>query len=151
MKSLSKTFASDYQNGKKAEALSHPILQQLTKNPLIHIQDPYSPWDFENQTTVIEHKSREVKFTDYNETMIEYLKVQRASNENKRVWFAFRFKDGLYVIRYKKELFDSFRRELVRVKDRIDYKDGVKEKLYIPTNLLKCLEKWSEPCLLLDD
>lgn len=153
MKESTKTFFSDHSNGKKAEELSLPALQTLTKHPLIHIKDLFAPWDFESSGTVIEHKSREVCYSDYKETMLDYLKVKRAVDERRKVWYAFRFLDGLYVIKYNKDLFNTFRRETKEIESRVDYQEVPRERIYIPIHLLRCLEKYERTytALFLDD
>lgn len=146
-----RTFKADHNDGKDGERKSYNALKSLTKNPLTHILDIIAPWDFESATTLIEHKDRNCFYKSYKETMIKGLKVQRARLSDKRCFFAFRFLDGLYYIRYKKELFDTFRTDIKKIADRTDYQEKEELRVYIPIHLLTCLEKFEVPALFLDD
>jgi len=152
-KQSTRSFDQDHTQGKIAEAKSHPHLQTLTKNKLMHHLDPLSPWDFESTTTLIEHKDRNCYSDSYNTTMIDYLKVQRAYELKvpKRVWYAFRFYDGLYVIRFNKEKFDEYAKKTFQLDDRCDYKERPKERIYIPIKDLTCIARFETPALFFED
>jgi hypothetical protein len=150
-KQSTRSFKQDHNQGKDAERASHPYLQTLTQHPLMHHLDPLAPWDFESKTTLIEHKDRNCFVNSYETTMIDYLKVERAYKTPKRVWYAFRFIDGLYVIKFNKAKFEEYAKKSFKLDDRCDYKERDKERIYIPIQDLTCLARFETPALFLPD
>jgi len=153
-KQSQRTFTSDHNSGKVAERASHNDLQTLSKNELHLDPDVYAHWDFYNQTTLIEHKARGVYSDSYDSTMIQGLKVQRAYDmvlKGYRVFFAFRFLDGLFYIRFRPEKFDSYYTDTKKLDDRVDYTEKECLRYYIPLGDLKCLARFEVKPLFLDD
>ena len=148
-----RSFEEDHKQGKKGEHKSHKYLQTLTKNPLFHNNDNFAPWDFENQTTCIEHKDRNCYSNTYTTTMIKELKIDRAEkgDEKRRIWYAFNFLDGLYVIRYNKEKFKKYAVDCRKLEDRPDFVEKEEERIYIPISDLTCLMRIEQKPLFCDD
>ena len=60
----------------------------------------FSEMDFVSPTSYLELKSRNCKFTDYEEIMIGENKIRFAENTEKNVYLAWKFTDGLYFYRF---------------------------------------------------
>jgi len=146
-----RTFFSDHNDGKDAERASLPFLRQLSKSPLIHVADEKAPWDFESESVVMEHKNRFIDSGAYPDVMIKYLKVERAMVSKRKVFFIFRYTDGLFYIKYDKALFATFRTDEKKIKDRVDYIEKVEKRIYIPRKFLKCLVRFRAKPLFLDE
>ena len=153
-KQSQRSFSSDHKEGKVAERLSHEHVQRLMKNKLYLDPDVSAHWDFYNETTLIEHKARGVYSDTYDSTMIQGHKVLRAYEQVKkgyRVFFAFRFLDGLYYVRFRPEKFDTYFTDSKRLDDRVDYKEKECLRYYIPLGDLKCLARFESKPLFLED
>jgi len=69
----------------------------------------YNSFDFENDETVLELKSRRITKNRYNETMVSLSKVKKAGYEKRNVYFYFNFTDGLYRWKYDPVEVKTFR------------------------------------------
>lgn len=87
-------------------ALLSDFLEPLRKTP-----STFAPFDYSNEsnTLYVELKTRRIPHRKYPTTLIGKNKVDFASKDpSRRFYFVFCYTDGLYYIRYDKELFDSF-------------------------------------------
>ena len=150
-KQSQRTLEQDHMQGKAAENDCLQALQTLTQHRLVHHTDRYAPWDYESVTTVIELKDRNCFYDTYEDTMINGLKVDRARNQIKRVFFAFKYIDGLYYIKYNKDLFEKYKTKSFKLDDRKDYKESDHIRYYIPKEDLKCLVRFAVKPLFLED
>lgn len=91
--------------------------------------------DFINKKFNIEVKSRKCKYNTYPTTLLTCNKI--VEEENKKLYFVFNFTDGIYYIRYRKPLFDTFEKKLF---SRINQEYDMKEYYYIPIEYLKKIE-----------
>jgi hypothetical protein len=139
-----KTFALDHSFGKDAECSSYDDLKGLTKGDLIHNTDIFAPWDFESEDLLIEMKTRYCSSGDYPTAMLQYKKVMRACQDEsgRRIIFAFRYTDGLYVIDYDPVDFSGYEIVMSQVADRPDYKERPEPRIYIPISDLKCIKRY---------
>jgi hypothetical protein len=64
----------------------------------------------EAKTVYVELKTRRVKSNQYPTTIVGVNKINFCKDADKNYYFAFCFEDGLYAIKYDKELFDTFER-----------------------------------------
>lgn len=95
---------------------------------------PYHIFDYETENIFIEIKSRKKKYNSFNTTMIGYNKILAAQKTHKEVFFYFNFLDGLYFIKYEKNIFSDFE---IKKGGRWDRGfDEITDYVYIPIDLL---------------
>lgn len=123
----------DYIYGEEQQKKLKSILE--AKFGTLKEMDRWSKHDFKNQHFNIEIKSRKNTYSAYPTTLITCNKI--VEEPNKRLYFIFNFTDGVYYIRYKKALFDTFEKKMF---SRINQAYDEKEYLYIPIQYLKNLE-----------
>ena len=131
--------AEDLKMGNLNEDKNIKKLEETFKTDLKKYGSQYSILDFKNNSSTVycELKSRRLHFNDYDTTIIGVNKIQYCNKPDITYYFAFAFYDGLYYIKYEKELFDTFKKELMPIKFRPDV--GHSEANYnikIPTVLL---------------
>lgn len=138
------SFAVDYLAGKKAECECYKYLAKFSKSILIHNENPMARWDYESEDCLIELKSRNVASTDYPTAMLQYKKIMNANldNSGKRILYAFKYTDGLFVIEYDPVEFSGYEIITSKVNDRIDYKEKMEPRIYIPIADLCCVKKY---------
>ena len=94
----------------------------------------YNPFDFENEDTLIELKSRRNTKDKYPDTMVSLSKVKKAEGEKRNVYFYFNFTDGLYRWKYDSEELKNFRYGQGGRNDR--GRCEINNYCYIPVNIL---------------
>lgn len=105
-----RTIASDYAFGTTSEVNTLATIQTLDAG-LQRDTDRYAPFDYKNEgnTIFVELKTRTNAYNKYPTTMIPLHKVKIAEgNIDKAYYFAFKFTDGIYYIRYNKNKFDTY-------------------------------------------
>jgi hypothetical protein len=107
-----RTQQEDLEYGINNERVALASLEELTGKKLAHT-GKYSLLDFADQemTVYVELKSRRFAHNKYETTYIGKKKIDQCSNPNIDYYLAFLFTDGLYYIKYDKELFSGFRIE----------------------------------------
>ena len=130
--------AQEYNFGIQGQKDNIDLLRQLIPN-IVEIEERFCPFDFrdEDNTMFIELKTRRNNKDKYPTTMVPHSKILKI-DPNNTYYFAFKFTDGLYYIKYEKELFDTFE---VRVGGRNDR--GLPEYenyVYIPVELLTLIQ-----------
>lgn len=150
-----RTFNQDYMFGKANEAKSLTSLNKFFKTSLVHIEDEYAPFDFENSKYAIEQKSRNCTVKDFPTTMLQYKKIQHCNlpyYKKQEKWFVFRFTDGLYGIKYDEEAFKKYVPILTKVQDRVGITEKEELRIFIDVNDLVFLEQGEDKritkCLL---
>ena len=94
--------------GRDAETHYFPVFQTLIPD-LQRIDHPYALFDYESPDTKIELKARTIAHNKYPTTMVGENKVRVAEGDPScAYYFAFAFTDGLYWIKYDKDLFLTF-------------------------------------------
>jgi hypothetical protein len=129
-------YHDDYLWGKEQENYTYPILKEYFKTDLKQYTSQYDDFDFYDEESEYEQKSRRNNYNDYAETMITLNKTQKATEKN--IKLVFNFADGIYWILYDEELFKNFNRKLF---SRADIKNDEKDHIYIPINLLTLIKK----------
>jgi len=128
----------EYNFGKQSQQDNLELLKQLVPN-IVEIEDTFYPFDFrdEDNSIFIELKTRRNNKDKYPTTMVPYSKILKIEEGN-TYYFAFKFTDGLYYIKYEKDLFDTFEIKVGGRNDRgiPEYNDYV----YIPVELLLPLQ-----------
>ena len=96
-------YNTDIKTGADGEITVLPILETFFNEKLYKNTDRYALFDFENDTKLIELKTRNNKKDQYRTTMIGKNKINFAchsENAEKDVYFVFKFTDGLFYYKY---------------------------------------------------
>lgn len=126
-------FESDYRFGELEEDRIHKTIEK--RFGLLTKMSRWDKHDFKNERYNIEVKSRKCNYNTYPTTMITCNKV--VEEENKKLYFVFNFRDGIYYIRYREALFSTFEKKMF---SRINEAFDEKQYFYIPIQLLKKIE-----------
>lgn len=140
------SFKVDYQFGIEQEKRVYEVLKQskLRKN-LEHSANPRAPWDFYSKRAVYELKSRRMLSTEYDETLIDYRKIENAieaESQGLRSYFLFNFQDGVYYVKFDYGLFLTFRTEYSQFKPRSDKVSLPSKRIFIPISYLRRIITW---------
>jgi hypothetical protein len=128
------SFKKDLEFGLNKEKEILVLINKYFKREIHKTIDKYCKYDFFDFKYNYELKSRRCSINTYDTTLLPFDKIQR------KTIYLFNFTDGLYYIKYKKEIFDEFeKKEYVRNK-REGKNDIKKEYIYIPTNKLIKIE-----------
>jgi hypothetical protein len=129
-------YHDDYLWGKEQENYTYPILKEYFKTDLKQYTSQYDDFDFYDDESDYEQKSRKNNYNAYSETMITLNKTQKATE--KKIKLVFNFADGIYWIEYNEDLFKTFNRKLF---SRAEIKSDEKDHIYIPIHLLTLIKK----------
>lgn len=134
-----RTYKEDYEFGKSIENEILPIISKYFSDNIKYIQFRYSTYDFKGKNTKYELKSRTNCKDAFSETLLPNSKLKYCDKQ--KTIFLFKFTDGLYYIEYKKELFDTFTKDVFCRHQRSDYYDKPQLYVYIPVaKLIKIQE-----------
>ena len=132
------TYANDYVFGRASEDANRTVLENHLSTTL-YSQARHDLFDYvdNNSTVYVELKTRRIPHNQYATAIIGENKVNACTDPEKQYWFAYRYTDGLYIIKYNKTLFDTFERneEFVRGR-RPDSTNNASRVVMIPTSLL---------------
>ena len=105
--------AADLVFGPAGERTVLKDLQSLLGDDITKIEDKYSVMDYtnSNNTTYVELKSRNIPHHKFDTTIIGNNKIAFCTDPNRSYYFAFNFSDGLYYIKYDKDLFNTFKKD----------------------------------------
>lgn len=87
-------YQKDLEFGFKEEIRIKSILEEYFGE--LNILDKYNPFDYENEEYLIELKSRRIPHNKYDTAMVNYSKILRTSNINKKRVIIFNYSDGLF-------------------------------------------------------
>jgi hypothetical protein len=138
------TFASDFAFGIQSEKTNQSILETVFKTPFTR-RGGKAIFDFDNtaeapaKTIYAELKTRRINHNDYPTALIGANKVYHASlNPDAEHWFIYNYKDGIYGIKYDRELFSKFATDAFQRGDRPDISNNPQDTVFIPyTHLTK--------------
>ena len=136
-------FEKDYLYGiqKQKEILPILLRDYFGKKDLEETVGRWKKYDFYNDKSIFELKSRKNTKTRYPTTLITCNKV--VSESGKDLIFLFNFTDQLCFIKYDEKLFSTFERRLFsRINESFDEKDY----FYIPIERLTMIKKYE--CLI---
>ena len=126
-----------YNYGKEQESKVYPIIEEYFKGEnIIQTKGQYDKYDFVGDSKVFELKSRRNRHNSYSTTMITCNKLKKI---DKDLILLFNFTDGLYFIKYEKELFDTFFSQPF-VRDEVNAYPL--DHLYIPIEHLTMIKKY---------
>ena len=126
-----RTFKDDYDFGTQKEDDITTTLNKFFNDELIKPENKKSKYDFKGKETYYEVKSRTNKYDEYPTTMIAQNKILTGNQI-----FVFNFTDGIYYIKYDKEIFDKFEKKLFKRSYRPDIKTFESLYIYIPIEQL---------------
>ena len=126
----------DYNFGIQEEDSVLPELKKFFGDGLQKSSHKYCQYDFYSEDCLIELKSRRCKSTTYPTTMIGASKLELTKQGDAKVYFCFKFEDGLF---YHKVDPDFDYTPFIRKGGRIDRgRPEIKQYLYLPVeNLTK--------------
>lgn len=128
------TYAQHYADGVLSEEQCHQPIEQFLQRPLKRSASRYSTFDYENNETLVELKTRRMTRHDLWATVfITSHKWHAGVASEKDVYFFFRYADGLFV--YKQEKDANFNRKMVGNVNRDRYTKK-NECIEIPTDRL---------------
>lgn len=129
---MTKTFEQEYKKAIESEKEVLPIIRDYFKRDIKATKERYSKFDYHDLEYKYELKTRTNKYNSFQTTIIETNKII----ENLKIIFLFRFTDGLYFIEYKKELFNTFEKQLYIRNNPTIQTPIKKEHVFIPINKL---------------
>lgn len=130
-----KCLDEDIKFGSDSEIETLPALQQqFDDDTIVKTTERYCGYDYEGKNKRIELKSRRNSSSKYLTTMLSTKKVKDAEIYNGEYFFAFQFTDGLFFIKYNKEVFETFEKKQSGRADR--GKVETSDYIYIPISLL---------------
>ena len=105
------TQAADLLFGRGSEWNNKTTLETYL-NTNLRALGTYDVFDFTNtnNTVYVELKSRRIRHDAYPTAIIGANKVDWCTDPSKTYWFAYAYADGIYIIKYDKELFDTYQR-----------------------------------------
>jgi hypothetical protein len=127
------SFKSDYEFGKKQELSILEIINEKFKDNIELVKYEYSTYDYKGDKRHYELKSRNNTYNKFPTTLIPASKIK----DNKKIIFLFKFIDGLYYIKYRKNKFKDFKLDMFKRNQRIDYNDIKQLYYFIPIEKLK--------------
>jgi hypothetical protein len=130
-------FQKDYIYGVQQEATILPILQQHFGNTLSRNNERWGKYDFYNENSIFELKSRKNKKCAYPTTLMTCNKVVKI--DEKDLYFLFNFTDELCCIKYEPSLFETFEKKNY---SRINQTFDEKEYYFIPVCNLETIIKY---------
>ena len=137
------TFQSDYNFGISSEMTNKNVLEKVFQTTFTRrggmVTFDYDNLDTPTKPTTIyaELKTRRIKHNAYPTALIGANKVWVASqNPNAEYWFVYNYTDGIYGIKYDKELFSSFNHGDFQRGERPDKTDLPQDCYFIPHECL---------------
>ena len=122
--------------GKNAEDETIPVLNEYFKTTFSKNENAYGVIDFFNddKTIYVELKARRLKHNQYETVMIGQNKIRYYKNlKGSSCYLCFKYIDGLFIIKYDKELFKTFKTNTIKINFRQDVgRDEFSDVLYIP-------------------
>jgi hypothetical protein len=126
-----KTFAQDYNFGKQKEEELLTIIKTFFNDDIKQSVKRTEKFDFKGNKDYYELKSRNNDYLKYPTTMIQKSKIFCDDHV-----FLFNFTDGLYYIKYDKDIFSNFLVKPFQRWGRPDVKDVKQDYIYIPIEKL---------------
>ncbi len=140
-----KYFQTDYQMGVMNERVVYEPLKEFFGTDLKPTLDMYCKYDFYDENTTYELKTRDCKMNAYTTTLIAEDKIIPT---NKRQYFIFNFHDAIACIKYDKEVFKKYKVDLYKRNRRDDFTDNLKNHIYIPVKDLTIIKRKPRRCMI---
>jgi len=137
----------DLQYGDFNEKNALPIISSFLKTDLKKESNTYSLLDFSNESksVYVELKSRRINHDQFPTALIGLNKIKFCINPDVKYYFVWLYKDGIYYLKYDKDLFDKFIiQDDYKIKFRYDVgKSEISKVVHIPYKYLKKMENIS--------
>ena len=133
------TRAEDMAYGQKNETTTLIILNKVMGQEM-YFNGKWDTLDWSNgaKTIYCELKSRRISVSKYPTAILGMNKVNACSDPAKRYIFLYKYDEGLFYIKYRKSLFDTFEKNMeFKRSDRPDASNNTSPVMYIPNRLLK--------------
>jgi len=137
------TFVNDYKFGMASEETNKNVLEKVFNTSFTRrggmVTFDYDNLDMPTKPTTIyaELKTRRINHDKYPTALIGANKVWVASqNPDAEFWFVYNYTDGIYGIKYEKELFGSFNHGDFQRGERSDKNDMPQDCYFIPYEYL---------------
>jgi len=124
--------------GEKNELSVMGVIEKLTGEKMVR-QGGFNIMDFrnENHTIYAELKSRTIPSTKFDTAIVGKNKVEFCNDPTKTYYFVFCYTDGLFYIKYDKDLFNTFQeRDDYYRTERADCVNKAQRVILIPRGLL---------------
>lgn len=131
-------WKQSYSFGKAQEARIHPVIKEYFKKDIIPTEGQYAKYDFFDNDTNYEVKSRTNNYSKYPSTMITFNKCCDC-DKDKDLILIFNFTDGLYFIKFDTEQFKLYQKEMF---SRANIAEDEKIHVYIPISHLTLIQNW---------
>ena len=142
------SFDEDYAYGKEQERLCFRRIRRYLGGHLKHNEEIFAPFDFEDNSMAVEMKARKMLSTEYEDAMINSLKVDRCETETRQCFLIFKYLDKLCCIEYDKEKFSKYRRRMMKLEDRVDKKAKWEERIFIPMSDMELIDQFKVECMI---
>ena len=128
-------FSEDFKFGLQQEDAQFDLIKKIDCD--LVKTSVKSIFDYESKNSLVELKSRNNTCNQYPTTMVAYDKIEYAHRfPDKKIYFCFKFTDGLYYYQYNKD--DNLEYGIGGRRDR--GRDEIKSYCYIPIKYLINLE-----------
>ena len=134
-------WAQSYAYGKAQEIKILPHLREFFQRDIHPTQGRYDKYDFWDEDTNYEVKSRTTPYKRYPTTMITMNKCC-VCDKGRDLILLFNFTDALYYIKFDPEKFKAYRTEMF---SRLNEVFDEKEHIYIPIEDLTEIIRWDTP------
>jgi hypothetical protein len=135
--------ASDLSFGIISEKKNAQILSEFFETELIKDPKTFSTIDYSNKSKSIyvELKTRRINHNQYPTAIIGLNKVQFCKDDTKKYFFVYSYLDGIFYIKYDKDLFKDFSIQPMHVQYRSDVgRHEISDVVHIPVEKLIKLE-----------
>jgi hypothetical protein len=135
--------ALDLKMGEENELKNVATLSGFFKTDLSKNNGKYATIDWSNQsnTVYVELKSRRIYHNLYPTALIGLNKVNFCNDPTKNYYFVYAYTDGLFYIKYDKELFKTFEIKQLKIGLRNDVnRIELSDVMHIPVKLLTKIE-----------
>lgn len=136
-----RTKKSDLEFGNKNEMEVLPILIKFFNEPLKKTTDTYDTKDFVGLTLDFELKSRRIRHDQYPTALVGENKIL-SRDKSRDYYVVWKYTDGLFYLKYNKELWDTFTIEEYQRGCRADCNDTPKRTYHVPYRFLKKIEAY---------
>ena len=136
-----RTQRADIEMGELSETMLIPKIEELVGEAVAR-QGGFNIMDYTNASKTIyaELKTRNIPSTRYATAMVGKNKVEFCNDPTKNYYFVFCYTDGVFYIKYDKDLFATFREENDFVRgERADCINRPQRIVHIPRERLTAL------------
>lgn len=128
-------FENSYRYGRQQEQKVYPVIKSHFERDIEMSTEQYAKYDFFDPEYVYELKSRTNRLKSYPDTMITFNKM----TDEKPLILLFNYTDCLAYIKYDKEKFARYRRQMF---SRAQIEEDEKEHVFIPIEDLTLICEW---------